>query len=197
MVDFKFVNALQIEYDSRFADMAEKLPEYDGSAASLSKLESDCAKRILAAMLCDKLGCRADELHFEKGERGKPFLSNNPCFFSVSHSGGFVAVAVADEEIGIDIETIKQRRQSVEKRVFNESEIKLIAESTDCDEAFYRLWTLKESYLKAIGTGFNGNAKEICFSSLGNFPQANKDGFEFKSEIIDGCAVAICLQKLQ
>lgn len=197
MVDFKFVNALQIEYDSRFADMTEKLPEYDGSAASLSKLESDCAKRILTAMLCDKLDCRAEKLHFEKGERGKPFLRNNPCFFSVSHSGGFVAVAVADEEIGIDIETIKQRRQSVEKRVFNESEIKLIDESADCDEAFYRLWTLKESYLKAIGTGFNSNAREICFSSLGNFLQANKDGFEFKSEIIDGCAVAICLQKLQ
>ena len=71
----------------------------------------DDKKRCIAAdmlirkALSDKLFIPEKELVFSVFETGKPYLENGDCYFSISHSGKYVAVAVnKDKRVGIDIE---------------------------------------------------------------------------------------------
>lgn len=84
---------------------------------------------------------------------GKPFLRDGGAFFNLSHSGNFVFCAVSDAPVGCDVEEIKSVDLSLAKRWFTAEEYAAVFGAEDPTEAFFRQWTLKESYLKAIGTG--------------------------------------------
>ena len=81
-------------------------------------------------------------------DTGKPYFPNGP-FFNVSHSGKYIIMAVAENEVGVDIEEAIEKDMSSLIRIFNEAEAKMIKEHTD----FYYLWCAKESLSKCIGTG--------------------------------------------
>ena len=84
------------------------------------------------------------------GENGKPACADVQ--FSFSHSGDMVACAVSDCPVGVDIEFSKKDGWPVAQRFFAAEEVELLRNSQD-SALFYRLWTLKESYLKALGCG--------------------------------------------
>ena len=93
---------------------------------------------------------------FSVGENGKPYIENAPVHFNLSHSGTFALCAVSDHEVGCDIERIARADLKIAKRFFCLSEYESIrARSTEDEQnaAFYRLWTLKESFLKVTGQG--------------------------------------------
>jgi 4'-phosphopantetheinyl transferase len=98
------------------------------------------------------------DLEFEIGEHGKPRLACGSLHFNLSHSGDSLIIAVADfPNIGVDIETIKPRTslESIASRCFSDREFERwqplpAAEQT---ETFYRLWTKKEPFVKAVGRG--------------------------------------------
>ena len=100
--------------------------------------------------------------------------------------------AFSDMPVGVDIESVKKRRKSVEKRVFTDGESALIDGAEDEDKAFILLWTLKESYLKAIGTGFADNAKEIEFYSLEMPIKSNKPEYTFTTGECSGFVYSVC-----
>lgn len=83
---------------------------------------------------------------------GKPYLPDGP-HFSLSHSGKLVALLVDDCEAGVDVEQIAPYCPAVAQRVFSPREQMWLAMQEN-DEAFYRLWTGKESVMKALGLGF-------------------------------------------
>lgn len=87
-------------------------------------------------------------------EHGKPFFEDGP-FFSISHCKEAIAVVVAEEPIGIDIELIRKADDSLIERVMNESEKEQLSavEGAQKDRLFTRLWTQKEAVVKALGTG--------------------------------------------
>ena len=87
-------------------------------------------------------------------EHGKPFMEGAP-HFSISHCKEGIAVAIDDEPIGIDIESIRHADKDLIERTMNENEIRLIANSQQptADREFTRLWTQKEAIAKAEGTG--------------------------------------------
>ena len=111
--------------------------------------------------------------HLEEGEQGKPFCAGLPFRFNLSHSGDFAVCAAAREAIGIDIEVSRVLSEAVKKRVFTESERRLMRsggfrdtgkgllfpkETGDGQDereasAGICLWTVKESYLKMKGAG--------------------------------------------
>lgn len=92
--------------------------------------------------------------------RGKPYVANDENFhFSVSHTGMFVAVGYAKEEIGIDIEQVNRPldRKSIAASVFTQEEQRYIFSAPEEQVRllrFAKLWTAKESYLKYLGRGF-------------------------------------------
>jgi 4'-phosphopantetheinyl transferase len=95
-----------------------------------------------------------DDEQLTIGEKGKPYLTSGKSYFNISHSGEYVVLAIADTEVGVDIEFIKPYSMSVAHRCFTPAEIDWMVQKGN-DEAFYTLWTAKESVMKAFGMGFS------------------------------------------
>lgn len=110
-----------------------------------------------------RLDCSNQRLAFGALHHGKPFALVNgrtvPYGFNVSHSGahGLIGLA-AGVSIGVDVEARSPRRDldGIAARVCGSNERAALAavEGQGETDLFYRLWTLKEALLKALGTGF-------------------------------------------
>ena len=89
-------------------------------------------------------------------EHKKPKSDN--IFFNVSHSENLVGIAIANIEVGLDIEfKNKERKDKFINYTCSDDEIKFIKDESD----FYKLWTSKESLLKCLGIGIVNNIKEV------------------------------------
>lgn len=98
---------------------------------------------------------------------GKPFIRQVPWHYNLSHSGDYVALAVSDVPVGIDIQQMLPYKESLVKRFFaqeeaavfesgvsvNNLERELTEGSSPGTALFYRLWCRKEAYGKLKGTG--------------------------------------------
>lgn len=133
------------------------------------------------------------------GEYGKPSLTDYPdVYYNISHADGIAACIVSGCECGIDTEKIRPYRPNVVKRAFSESEKALIenAPESERDLLFFRLWTLKESYVKALGIGVSYPMKTAEFSFDGDEIVTNIEGYSFKQYVIDGRFVAALCERL-
>ena len=95
---------------------------------------------------------------------GKPVAENGVCF-NLSHSGGWVLLAVDDRDVGCDIESmcfVDAARMG--KIVFTGRECRMVETAPDKTGVFFDLWTKKEALLKCMGKGFHREAKsvEVC-----------------------------------
>lgn len=78
--------------------------------------------------------------------------------FNLSHSGKYVMCAYSDrlgEEVGCDLEEIKEYKDQVARRFYCPEEYAFIIGKDETERAkwFYRFWVLKESFLKATRRG--------------------------------------------
>lgn len=117
------------------------------------------AHAMLRVMLGQHLGWPPSALGFEEGEHGRPRLSTPAELdFNLSHTRGLVAVALAPgAEVGIDVEEVRASRvtANLKQTVFAPEELESLAPMARDQEvtAFFKLWTLKEAYLKVRGFG--------------------------------------------
>jgi len=119
--------------------------------------DSRSALLTLAAglLLYDIFGERTRNAHFERGRRGKPHLPDYAPF-NISHAGDFAVLALSKQSVGVDLERFRPLDwQRIASRFFHPDERAFLAQSNEPDRDFFRIWTLKESYLKAEGTGFS------------------------------------------
>lgn len=113
---------------------------------------------LVRALICQGLGFENAKICFCQNEFGKPFLKDIEGFhFNLSHSGKWVVCAVDSDMVGIDIEEMKQIDLSIARNYFSGNEYR---DLTQLDEEkrlsyFFDLWTLKESYIKAVGKGLS------------------------------------------
>ncbi len=91
-----------------------------------------------------------------KNQYGKEYIADSDMFLNISHSDDFACCCIHEKECGIDCERvdIKGNFLKVAKRFFTENEFETVRDSKDQCRTFSRLWTKKESYIKAIGMGF-------------------------------------------
>jgi len=100
-------------------------------------------------------------LRFKRSAYGKPYLMDSDFKFNLTHSNECVLIVVATEhEVGIDVEFLERLSQldALVKRFFSKEEQQAYFAYTSAAErrlAFYRGWTRKEAYLKAIGLGLS------------------------------------------
>lgn len=110
----------------------------------------------LRRLVCSETGCAIEKVRLSSDGNGRPFIlypSGAGLSCSVSHSGSYVVAAVSSVPVGIDIEQIKVNDIDVASRVCTERELLYLNENASDSGAFYRIWTVKEAYLKCIGTG--------------------------------------------
>ena len=116
------------------------------------------------ALLAERTGLPNERLLFRVNENGKPFLeSQQNIHFNISHGGKYVACAIDDEPVGIDVERIQEMDRGVAERFFAPDEISYVTAPPDETQAerYIQIWTMKESRLKWEGIGL---AK--CLSSF-------------------------------
>jgi 4'-phosphopantetheinyl transferase len=109
-------------------------------------------------------------IRFKYGPKGKPALALDIGIeFNTTHSGDLAAFAfAADCEVGIDLEKIRPlpEVEDIANRFFSKDEAIELASLAPEERlaAFYRCWTGKEAYLKAVGCGLSAPLDEFRVS---------------------------------
>ena len=142
------------------------------------KNKADRLRTLLAGVLLsfglENEGLCYDEVEFSVMQGGKPYIVSHPeVYFSLSHSGKYAVCAIADENIGVDIENKgrkllldcnQEKLVSVVKKIFSEEEYKVYNKCSKEEqiEFFLKLWTRKEAVSKAVGKGLAMDFSKIC-----------------------------------
>ena len=115
-----------------------------------------------------------DCLHYNSWN--KPSLKKHPYIhFNISHCRNAIAIAISfSAPIGIDIEAIREYSPFSLNRCFSKEEADYIKNSINPNKEFFRLWTLKESYVKAIGLGMNYPMRKVIFKIKNPLIGSNK-----------------------
>ena len=142
------------------------------------------SRALVRTVLGQYMGQAPESLVFARNAYGKPriasFEQSLPLSFNLSHTNGFSVLAVSrDNELGVDAEYLTRKVDILKlaNRFFSKQEYQALAlmDVKEFDESFFKLWTLKEAYIKACGMGlaiplkdfsfsFNNNEIEISFS---------------------------------
>ena len=143
----------------------------------------------------------SEKLTLKKNQYGKPFFSEIPNYhFNISHSKNWVVLATSFTEVGIDVEYKEPFEYcEVVNSFFSEREKEFfrnvpITQNKDC---FYKLWTLKESYIKAVGRGMSLALDSFSVEVWSN-PISISNGLNSELKNIDFAedySLSVCFQK--
>jgi len=163
------------------------------------------ARSMQRCVLATLLSAAPGELRFDLGGSGRPSLAAPwnaaGLDFNLAHTRGLVVLAVTrDARLGVDVEENRDKVPlAAARRYFSAAEV----ESLDALPAamqprrFLRLWTLKEAYLKAIGTGIAGGLGSMTFrvdAGAPTFERASDPGaphWSFAQFDVDGHLLAL------
>jgi 4'-phosphopantetheinyl transferase len=141
---------------------SDEILRADRFAFEQLRISFEVSHGTLRILLAQYLGCNPHELVFTIGPRGKPALcGNSQLQFNMAHSGGLAVCAFSHGfEIGVDIEELHDIHdfEQIAERYFcreEASQLLSVDGKKQRKEAFFRCWTRKESYLKAIGDGLS------------------------------------------
>ena len=165
----------------------ERVPFFKFEAVQRNYIISQGMLRILLSLYQK---CKVSEIRIGRHKKGKPFCLNNPNLrFNISNSGNKVVYAFSlDGELGIDLEQLRKVDDfdDLVKKNFSSAEQAYINKIPDEREArFFKFWTIKEAYLKAIGEGMRIPPDYLEFSvEKGQYKlQAVKGVFELEDWI--------------
>ena len=149
-----------------------RLAKVEACKTAEDKARSLCCGLLLQYVLrtYEKAAART-EIRYGYGKYGKPYLQDYPALhISLSHSGSYAVLALADREGGADVQIIRPLREGVIRRTLSEAEymiyerLPLAAEKQDW---FFRCWCAKESYVKLTGEGFGREFRAISLKPGG------------------------------
>ena len=134
---------------------------------------------------------------FTTSPDGKPLLANGSLDFSLSHSGEWVLCAVSSQLVGVDVE-LPRCTMATARRFFAPEEVAMVEALPKAAQAdaLLRLWTAKEAFTKALGTGLK--------QGLGSFSvRLDQNGatlvqnisplpYRLEEYVLPGCRVCLC-----
>ncbi|MFB5673916.1 4'-phosphopantetheinyl transferase family protein [Paenibacillus terreus] len=113
---------------------------------------------LIRLMLFRHFGYVSLKVPFTADRFGKPYVEGQSgMHFNISHAGDWIVCAVDSSPIGIDVELIRAIDMAIAHHYFSDVEqesLKAVPPENRLSY-FFDLWTLKESYIKAIGKGLN------------------------------------------
>lgn len=109
-------------------------------------------------------------IEYAFGEHGKPYFKDYPeIHFNISHSGDMCICVFSNHEIGCDIQKVQDFNEDLLKRFFAKAEQDYINSKKDKSRAFCKLWTMKESYIKATGRGLSAGLNSFCVFDIKDY----------------------------
>ena len=143
-----------------FKSLIESLPADEQASVNKKVRQTDkesalITRVFLRKLLAENYRLSPAEIVFSKNEYGKPFLPSQPdLHFNISHSGGYIAYTFSDSPVGIDVEIERGMEPETLANFLHPRENDFLFNSAGADkQEMFRIWTLKESYIKAIGMG--------------------------------------------
>lgn len=123
------------------------------------------AYQLLKQALREEYGITENPI-FEYNEHGKPFIvGHSEIFFNLSHCKEAAVCAISHHPIGVDVESIREFKDSLVNYTMNEEECSQIRSSENPASTFIRFWTMKEATLKLVGTGISNDLKTVIDTS--------------------------------
>ncbi len=140
---------------------ADAAPLCDRAVAGLAS-EKRRQERLAARLLLRRLG-RADEVIYAPS--GKPEFADGSVYLSISHTRDWVAAAVADCPVGLDVERWGKRALRVAGRFLSAEERRLLSPDS-AEEIATLLWSAKESLFKVSGREGVDFARQLQIGSF-------------------------------
>jgi 4'-phosphopantetheinyl transferase len=157
---------------------------------------------LVRAGLMRRYGLANRDIRFRLGAHGKPELETpGRDHFNVSHSGAWVVAAFSKVgPVGVDVERIRPVDMALARRFFSADECEALLALAGAEQTalFFRYWTLKESYLKALGSGLSKPLSSFSIRFDGDAIALHEggrrlSGFAFRSYDLDaGHKLALC-----
>ena len=134
-----------------------------------------------------------ENLEYFYNDFGKPYLKDKNLYFSLSHSNGIVALTISKEEIGLDIELIKDIKDNLARRVMNDDEHKMYQNLTKENKKiyFFEVWTSKEAYIKKLGTSITLNPANILIEEDVLLKKINISNQEYMIALTNALSITI------
>lgn len=132
------------------------------------------ARSSLKRILSLYLAINPQEIEFHYNDYGKPHLLEKinriNLQFNISHSENIAIYGINCRNlIGVDVEYIRpiSDAENLAKRFFSQKEYEYIGKlpSEEKNREFFKFWTAKEAYLKAIGKGISGGLEKVEIST--------------------------------
>ena len=170
------------------------------------KWRSLLSEILIRKALSDELNVSFNSLTIYTDEYLKPHLNNFQRQFNISHSNNLIILATDDTPIGIDIEYVKplEDMESMTSYFSKQEQKSFFSKNKEHRlDFFYTLWTLKESYIKAIGKGFNYPLDSFTIDVSGETISLTSSvdsnvSWSFKCyEISDNYKCAVCARHCQ
>ena len=163
----------QSKFDSYLSILSseerEKYQRFHFDKDRHSYLVSHVLVRKTLSRYCEVL---PEKWQFTFNQHGKPKISPEiQCpnlKFNLSHADGMSACVVTlESDCGVDVESIhrKNKLDAIAQRMFagKELEVMLNSNGENKQKHFFNFWTLREAYVKALGTGLGGSSKAFYF----------------------------------
>ena len=152
--------------------------------------EDDIKRTLAGRLLLERMIKRIygkERFEIKYNKNGKPLCDF--CFFSISHSGDFAAVAVSGKSIGVDIQIPGGFKKREKYMLFSPEECGFV-NAADSENRFFTLWTMKEAYIKAEGSTLSDAAK-ISLIGGGKFKEKLGE-YRFETEKTESYYLAVC-----
>lgn len=147
---------------------AERIKKYNQYSSAKNKLNCLTSYLLLWFSLKQNFPIKTPP-SFIYGANQKPYITENKnVFFNISHTTDCVICAISDNEIGVDVEKIRQINLNISKKICTPSEHKLFEKSSSKLEFLLKIWTKKESYVKMKSDNIFLNYSKIDTTSLSN-----------------------------
>lgn len=156
----------------------------------------------LLMQACSEYGIDYKKQKVKLTENKRPVFENCEFDFNIAHSENRVMCVISKNRAGCDVEFVKPIDMEIAKRFFNNREYEeVMACETEEQriDMFYRMWTLRESFVKCTGTGlimktdeYRVTLKESEPKVLQTYDSKKYRLFEFNNN--DGYKYACCMQ---
>ncbi|MGN1077613.1 MAG: 4'-phosphopantetheinyl transferase family protein [Candidatus Gallimonas sp.] len=152
------LNARMLNDDSLYGRALGMVSDFRRDKAESYRLRKDRNLSLAAGLLLAeglrRLGVPERECVYALSAHGKPYFANAPEIrFSLSHSGDYALLALSDGEVGCDLEKMRAVDMRLCGRAFSPADLALLDGAAEKEETFFRLWTRRESLVKATGEG--------------------------------------------
>jgi len=150
------------EYDNNLLKYLTKLltkskkKEVERFAFVEDKIRAIFSEILLNYVVKKHYGLSLQKITIKKNRQGKKFFLNFPYIkFNISHSGNWIVLAIGVQEVGVDIQ--KKEKTCINSIInyLKEESFYTGLKEDQKKEMFYENWVIRESFLKAIGTGFS------------------------------------------